>query len=386
MRVVQRHDPLENWFSGRLDQSRVEFRLRNVTQSDKQTLRPRGSSVRVARGRTVAPFETAMNSLLGMSRACAPTAGCVSRGRVARRMPASFGKHRAFHAGTGLRVARKMGARSTARAAHAGDLWIPADGPVDTNPFSAHAMEVMGSFSPGSAAVPGGGYSEHKPKTPPPDLPSLLLDSRIVYIGMPLVPAVTELIVSELLYMQYTDPKKACYIYINSTGCQRADGEVVGFETEATSIYDTMKYIGNDIFTVGTGVAYGQAAMILSAGNKGKRYMTSHATAMLHQPRVPSTGQRQAIEVHIKWKEVLQQKRAFVDILAKNTGHSIEKIDKDIQRPLYMDAKAAIAYGLVDKIIDKDSQAIDQVLSTDGWDNQAGLVKQERRAPPGGAR
>ena len=149
---------------------------------------------------------------------------------------------------------------------------------------------------------------------------------------MPLVPAVTELIVSELLYMQYTDASKPCYIYINSTGCQRADGEVVGFETEATSIYDTMKYIGNPIYTVGTGVAIGQACMILSAGDKGKRFMTTHATAMLHQPRVPSTGQRQAIELHIKWKEVLAQKRAMVDILASTTGHSKEKIDKDIQR------------------------------------------------------
>ena len=325
-----------------------------------------------------------MNSLLGMSSACATTAGGVPRGRVqARRLPAS--KASSFQSGASLQTssrARRVSPR--ARAARASDLWIPSDGALDTNPLSDHAMEVLGSYTPGSAAVPGGGYSEHKPKTPPPDLPSLLLDSRIVYIGMPLVPAVTELIVSELLYMQYTDPQKPCYIYVNSTGCQRADGEVVGFETEATSIYDTMKYIGNDIFTVGTGVAYGQAAMILSAGNKGKRFMTKHATAMLHQPRVPSTGQRQAIEVHIKWKEVAQQKRAFVDILAKNTGRSVEQVDKDIQRPFYMNAQAAIEYGLVDKVIDKDAQAIDQVLSTDGWDNAAGLVKSTRPNPPGG--
>ena len=120
----------------------------------------------------------------------------------------------------------------------------------------------MNSNSPASA-TPGTSYNEHKPKTPPPDLPSLLLDSRIIYIGMPvkwylflwtshwdllqLVPAVTELIVSELLYLQYTDSSKPCYIYINSTGCTRADGEVVGFDTEATAIYDTMKYIGNEV-------------------------------------------------------------------------------------------------------------------------------------------
>lgn len=68
--------------------------------------------------------------------------------------------------------------------------------------------------------------------------------------------------------------------------------------------------------------------MILSAGDKGKRFMTTHATAMLHQPKVPSTGQRQAIELHIKWKEVLEQKKAMVDILSQTTGHSKEKIDK----------------------------------------------------------
>jgi len=189
---------------------------------------------------------------------------------------------------------------------------------------------------------------------------------------------VTELIVSELLYMQYTDRSKPCYIYINSTGCQRADGEVVGLETEATCIYDTMKYIGNEIYTVGTGVAIGQACLILSAGNKGKRFMTQNATAMLHQPKVPSTGQRQAIEVHIKWKEVLEQKKNMVSILSSTTGHSMEKIDKDIQRPLYMDAKAAIAYGIIDKVIDKNSQGIDKILSNDQWDTAAGLVKSSR--------
>lgn len=233
---------------------------------------------------------------------------------------------------------------------------------------------ILSSYSPASAS-PSSSYNEHKPKTPPPDLPSLLLDSRIVYIGMPLVPAVTELIVSELLYMQYTDSSRPCYIYINSTGCQRADGEVVGFETEATSIYDTMKYIGNEIYTVGTGVAIGQACMILSAGDKGKRFMTPHATAMLHQPRVPSTGQRQAIELHLKWKEVLEQKKAMINILSQTTGHSKDKVDKDIQRPFYMTASDAISYGIVDRVVDRNAQAIDSVLTNDEWDSAAGLIQ-----------
>lgn len=124
--------------------------------------------------------------------------------------------------------------------------------------------------------------------------------------------------------------------------------------------------------------------MILSAGDKGKRFMTTHATAMLHQPKVPSTGQRQAIEVHIKWKEVLEQKKSLLEILSETTGHSKEKIDKDIQRPLYMTADDAIAYGIVDKKVDKNAQTIDKVLNTDQWDSAAGLVKSSRPAPPGG--
>jgi ATP-dependent Clp protease protease subunit len=131
--------------------------------------------------------------------------------------------------------------------------------------------------------------------------------------------------------------------------------------------------------------------MILSAGNKGKRFMTPHATAMLHQPKVPSTGERQATELQIKWKEVKAQKQVLVDILTKTTGHPADKIDKvsglgfffvlsyginqDIQRPLYMTAKDAIAYGIVDKIIDKPSETIDKVLSTSEWDSAAGLVQ-----------
>ena len=121
---------------------------------------------------------------------------------------------------------------------------------------------------------------------------------------MPLVPAVTELVVAELLYLKYQDAHKPAYVYVNSTGCSRADGETVGYETEAMAIYDTMNYVGMPIYTVGTGVAIGQACMLLSAGNKGKRYMLPHATAMLHQPRVPSSGQRQAVEIALKWKEV----------------------------------------------------------------------------------
>jgi len=82
------------------------------------------------------------------------------------------------------------------------------------------------------------------------------------------------------------------------------------------------------IYTVGTGVAIGQACLLLSAGHKGKRFMTPHATAMLHQPKIPSTGERQATEVQIKWKEVKAQKGVSINILSETTGHSISKLEK----------------------------------------------------------
>jgi ATP-dependent Clp endopeptidase proteolytic subunit ClpP len=231
-----------------------------------------------------------------------------------------------------------------------------------------------GAASPAVAA--GAGYDEHRPKTPPPDLPSLLLDSRIIYLGMPLVPAVTELIVAELLYLQYTNSTKPVFLYINSTGCTRADGTTVGFETEATAIYDTMSYVGTEIQTVGVGVAIGQACMLLSAGAPGKRFMLPHATAMLQQPRVPSTGQRQAVEIYIKWQETLRMKKTYLDILSRTTGHSLEKLDRDMLRPLYMQPKDALEYRIIDKILSKDDPAIDSVKGANVWDKEAGLRTQ----------
>eukprot|EP00884_Botryococcus_braunii_P011034 jgi/Botrbrau1/19932/Bobra.0059s0049.1 len=241
------------------------------------------------------------------------------------------------------------------------DLWMPSP-------------EIVRPRMGAAPATASPGYDQHKPRTPAPDLPSLLLDSRICYLGMPLVPAVTELIIAELLYLQYKDRTKPVYFYINSTGTTRADGETVGFETEGTAIYDTMKYVQNEMHTVGVGVAIGQACMLLSAGNKGKRFMLPHATAMLQQPRVPPTGQRQAIEIQIKWREVLEQKKSFLEILSKTTGHSIEKLDQDMQRPLYMQPKDAQAYGIIDSIVEDTVDIIDEVKSPEQWDKEAGLV------------
>lgn len=247
-------------------------------------------------------------------------------------------------------------------------------------PSLAHARADQLILLPHSKAEYAGGnnYGANAPKSPPPDLPSLLLDSRIVYVGMPLVPSVTELLIAELLYLQSLDRNKPIYMYVNSTGCSRADGETVSAESESYAIYDTMMYVKNPIHTVGVGVAVGQAAMLLAAGTKGKRFMLPHATCMLQQPNFPSSGQQQASEIEIKWKEVLSNKKTSLELMSHCTGQPVEKLESDMYRPFYMTAPAAIRYGIADSLLDKDGDSIIQkVKSASEWDAGAGIQQKE---------
>jgi ATP-dependent Clp protease protease subunit len=198
-------------------------------------------------------------------------------------------------------------------------------------------------------------YGDNFYRTPPPDLPSLLLKERIVYLGMPLVPAVTELIIAELLYLQYDDPEKPIKVYINSTGTSSYNGEPIGFETEAFAICDTMNYIKPPIHTICLGSAMGMAAMLLSAGTKGCRASLPNANIILHQPK--SYTQGQATDIQIRAKEVLANKAIMIDILAHNTGQPAEKIAKDMDRLFYMTPQQAKEYGLIDRVLDKQDLA-----------------------------
>lgn len=198
-------------------------------------------------------------------------------------------------------------------------------------------------------------YGDNFYRTPPPDLPSLLLKERIVYLGMPLVPAVTELIVAELLFLQSDDPDKPIKIYINSTGTSNYSGEPVGFETEAFAIYDTMKYIKPPLHTICIGSAMGMAAMLLSAGTKGCRASLPNASIILHQPK--SYAQGQATDIQIRAREVLANKATMLDILSRNTGQPREKIEKDMDRLFYMSAYQAHEYGLIDRVLEKEDLA-----------------------------
>ncbi|ERN02196.1 hypothetical protein AMTR_s00045p00207040 [Amborella trichopoda] len=217
-------------------------------------------------------------------------------------------------------------------------------------------------------------YNEHRPRKPPPDLPSLLLHGRIVYIGMPLVPAVTELVIAELMYLQWMDPKQPIYIYINSTGTTRDDGETVGMESEGFAIYDAMMQLKNEIQTVAVGAAIGHACLLLAAGRKGRRYMMPHAKAMIQQPRVPSSGQMPASDVIIRANEVINNRDTLVKLIARHTGNSIETISQVMRRPFYMDSIKAKEFGVIDKILWRGQEKImAEAASPDEWDKMAGV-------------
>jgi ATP-dependent Clp protease protease subunit len=203
-------------------------------------------------------------------------------------------------------------------------------------------------------------YGDAYYRTPPPDLPSLLLKERIVYLGMPLFSSddikrqvgidVTELIVAQLLYLQFDDPDKPIYFYINSTGTSWYDGDAIGYETEAFAICDTINFIKPPVHTICIGQAMGTAAMILSAGTKGCRASLPHATIVLNQPRTGAQGQ--ATDIQIRAKEVLANKTATLDILSRNTGQPPEKIAGDTDRMLYMTPHEAKEYGLIDRVLE----------------------------------
>lgn len=209
-------------------------------------------------------------------------------------------------------------------------------------------------------AVQSSYYGEVSYRTPPPDLPSLLLKERIVYLGLPLVSSddfkrqlgidVTKLIIAQLLYLQFDDPEKPIYFYINSTGTSWYTGDAIGYETEAFAICDTLNYVKPPVHTICIGQAMGTAAMILSAGTKGFRASLPHATIVLNQPRTGAQGQ--ATDIQIRAKEVLVNKTATLDILAKNTGQAAEKIAKDTDRMLYMTPQEAKEYGLIDRVLE----------------------------------
>lgn len=174
------------------------------------------------------------------------------------------------------------------------------------------------------------------------DIYSRLLKDRIVFLGGPVDDDTANLIIAQLLFLEAEDPKKDISLYVNSPG---------GSVTAGLAILDTMNHVKPNVATVCVGMAASAAAVILSAGEKGKRYALPNAEVMIHQPWGGAQGQ--ATDIEITAKHILATRDRLNKILAKNTGQPLEKIEKDVERDYFMMADEAKKYGIIDQVYKK---------------------------------
>ena len=172
------------------------------------------------------------------------------------------------------------------------------------------------------------------------DIYSRLLKERIILLTGPITDILANLVIAQLLFLASQDPKKDIYLYINSPG---------GIVTSALAIYDTMQYVKCDVATFCLGQAASGGAILLAAGTKGKRYALPNAEILLHQIMGKTSGQ--AVDVEIWTKHMVKIKNKLNQILAKHAGQSIKKIEKDTDRDLFLSAKEAQEYGIVDEVL-----------------------------------
>jgi len=172
------------------------------------------------------------------------------------------------------------------------------------------------------------------------DIFSRLLKERIIFIGTPIDDEIANLIIAQMLFLTAEDNAKDINIYINSPG---------GVVTAGLAIYDTMQYIQCPITTICIGQAASFGAVLLAAGNKGKRFALPNARIMIHQPLGGAQGA--ATDIEIQTKEILRMKKLLIEIMVKHTGQPVAKIEKDSDRDFYMGADEAVAYGLIDEVI-----------------------------------
>ena len=172
------------------------------------------------------------------------------------------------------------------------------------------------------------------------DIYSRLLKERIIFLGTPIDDTISSLIIAQLLFLEAENSKKDIYMYINSPG---------GVITSGFGILDTMNYIKPDVATICMGQAASMAAVLLSAGAKGKRSALENSRVMIHQPLGGVQGQATDIEIHTK--EILFLRKKLNKILADNTNNTVNTIEKDTNRDYFMDSKAALKYGIIDEIV-----------------------------------
>jgi len=177
------------------------------------------------------------------------------------------------------------------------------------------------------------------------DIYSRLLKDRIIMLSGPINDHVANIVVAQLLFLAAEDPDKDIHLYINSPG---------GSVTSGMAIYDTMNYIKPDVSTICIGIAASMGALLLTSGEKGKRFVLPNSEVMIHQPLGGAQGQ--ASDIAIVAEHILKTKDKLNRILADNTGQSLKKIEKDTDRDNFLSAEEAVKYGLVDKIVERTSE------------------------------
>ena len=172
------------------------------------------------------------------------------------------------------------------------------------------------------------------------DIYSRLLSERVIFLGDEVNEATANLVVAQLLHLAYEDPKRDIKLYINITGGSVYDG---------LAIYDTIQYISPDVQTIGIGLQASMGAFLLSSGTKGKRFALPNSRIMIHQPSSGTQGK--ITDQEITLKEGIYLKKRLNEILAKNTGQKLAKIEKDADRDFWMSSDEAVQYGIIDKVI-----------------------------------
>ena len=174
------------------------------------------------------------------------------------------------------------------------------------------------------------------------DIYSRLLKDRIIFLGQQVDDHISNALVAQMLFLQSDDPKADIHLYINSPG---------GSITAGMAVYDTMQFVSCDVATYCIGQAASMAALLLTAGAKGKRFALPNARIMIHQPLAGMQGTAREVEIHVE--ELRRIKKRMNEIMIEHTGHSLEKIEEDTDRDRFMSAEEARAYGLIDKVVSK---------------------------------
>lgn len=177
------------------------------------------------------------------------------------------------------------------------------------------------------------------------DIYSRLLKERVIFLVGQVEDHMANLVIAQMLFLEAENPDKDISLYINSPG---------GSVSAGMAIYDTMQFIKPDVSTICVGMAASMGAVLLTAGTKGKRYCLPNSTVMIHQPLGGFQGQASDIEIHAR--HTMKVKRELNELIARHTGQNLETVTRDTDRDNFMDAKAALEYGLIDKIFEKRDQ------------------------------